>query len=394
MTPIDFDRHNEEVQKIWSAYRSGNPIRVPVMFGTNPRYTMWMPEANPRGITFEQYFSDPQIMLERQIEHQRWVRYQVPQDAEMGLPKNGWDVYVDLQNVYEAAWLGCDLRYYPDQVPDTIPILRDDNKRMLFDKGIPDPFKDGLMRRNWEFYEYFRRRQADGWTIFDRPISSVTPCALGTDGPMTVCCNIRGATEFLIDLKEDTEFARQLLDFVTTGIITRLNAYRRYLGLPERSNPWGFADDSIELISTEMYCELILPFHKRIVAELAEPGAPISLHLCGDVQRHLLLLRDNLNIRSFDTGFPIDLGQARRELGPEIELLGGPSVPLLCYGTAQEVRAETVMILRSGVMEGGKFTLREGNNLAPGTPLEKLWAMYETAKEFGRYGQRTRDTQC
>jgi uroporphyrinogen-III decarboxylase len=36
-------------------------------------------------------------------------------------------------------------------------------------------------------------------------------------------------------------------------------------------------------------------------------------------------------------------------------------------------------------MEGGKFILREGNNLAPFTPLENLWAMYETAKEYGRY---------
>jgi hypothetical protein len=385
MTVIDFERHNEEVQSVWSAYRAGKPVRVPVMFGINARFTMWMPEANPRGITFERYFSEPQTMLERQIEHLHWVRHHVPQDAEMGLPKNGWEVSVDFQNAYEAAWLGCDLRFYLDQVPDTVPMLRDDNKRMPFEKGLPDPFKDGLMERNWEFSEYFKRKQADGWTMFDRPVASVTPCALGTDGPMTVCCNIRGATEFLVDLKEDTAFALELLDFVTTAIIARLKAYRNYLGLSEKANPWIFADDSIELMSTKMYRELIFPFHKRLVTELAEPVAPISIHLCGDVQRHLVFLRDNLNIRSFDTGFPIDLGQARRDLGPEIEIMGGPSVPLLCYGTAEEVRTEVVRTLQSGVMDGGSFILREGNNLAPGTPLENLWAMYNTAKEFGRY---------
>jgi uroporphyrinogen-III decarboxylase len=155
--------------------------------------------------------------------------------------------------------------------------------------------------------------------------------------------------------------------------------------MPETANLWAFADDSIELISTTMYRELVFPFHKRLVAELAGPGAPISIHLCGDVQRHLVFLRDNLNIRSFDTGFPIDLGHARRDLGTEIELMGGPSAPLLCYSTVQDVRTETVKILQSGVMEGGKFVLREGNNLAPGTPLENLWAMYETAQEFGVY---------
>ncbi|MEK9135634.1 MAG: uroporphyrinogen decarboxylase family protein, partial [Bacteroidota bacterium] len=361
---------------MWDAYRAGKPIRVPVMLGINARFTMWMPEANPKGVTFEQYFSDPQIMLERQIEHAYWVQHHVPQDAEMGLPKSGWPASVDFQNTYEAAWLGCELRYYPDQVPDTIPMLHEDNKRLLFDKGIPDPFTGGLMQRNWDFYEHFKRRQEEGWTMFGRPIATVTPCALGTDGPMTVCCNVRGATEFLIDLVEDTEYALQLLDFVTTAIVTRLKAYRRHLGLPEKANPWNFADDSIETLSTEMYRELILPFHKQLVSELAEPSAPISIHLCGDVERHLVFLRDNLNIRSFDTGFPIDLGKARCDLGQDVELFGGPSVPLLCYGTPDEVREEVKRILQSGVMDGGKFVLREGNNLAPGTPLENLWAMY------------------
>jgi hypothetical protein len=370
---------------VWQAYREGKPIRVPVIFGVNVRFTMWLPEANPRKITFEQYFSDPQIMLERQIEHIHWVRHNIPQDAEMGLPKDGWHVWVDFQNVYEAAWFGCEIRFYPDQVPDVVPMLNDDNKRMLFDKGLPDPFESGLMKRNWDFYEHFKRQQEKGFEMFGKPIASVTPCGLGTDGPMTVCCNIRGATQFVIDLVEDTEYALQLLDFVTTAIIERIKTYRKHLGLPEKAKPWGFADDSIELISTEMYRELIYPFHKRLVDELAEPDAPISIHLCGDVQRHLVFLRDNLRVRSIDTGFPIDLGKARRDLGPDVELLGGPSVVLLRYGTPKQVREETIKILRSGVMEGGKFILREGNNLAPFTPLENLWAMYETAKEYGRY---------
>lgn len=381
----DFERHNEEVKLVWQAYRAGNPIRAPVIFGINSRFTIWLPDANPKGITFEQYFNDPKLMLERQIEHLHWVRHNIPQDAEMGLPKEGWHVWVDFQNTHEAAWFGCEIRFYPDQVPDVVPILNDDNKRMLFDKGLPDPFTSGLMQRNWDFHEHFKRQQEKGFEMFGRPIASVTPCGLGTDGPMTVCCNLRGATGFVTDLIEDTEYALQLLDFVTTAIINRIKVYRKHLDLPEKAKPWGFADDSIELLSTEMYRELVFPFHKRLVDELSEPDAPIGIHLCGDVQRHLVFLRDNLRVRSIDTGFPIDLGKARRDLGPDVELLGGPSVVLLRYGTKEQVREETIKILKSGVMEGGKFILREGNNLAPFTPLENLWVMYETAKEFGRY---------
>lgn len=384
---IDFDAHNAEVQQVWEAYRAGKPIRVPIIWGINARFTMWLPEANPRGITFEQYFSDAQLMLERQVEHQHWIRHHVPQDAEMGLPADGWHVYVDFQNVYEAAWIGCPVRFYPDQVPDTEPILHDDNKRMLFDQGIPDPFEGGLMARNWQFYEYMVRQQEKGWTMFGKPIASVTPTGLGTDGPMTVCCNLRGASQFAADLLEDPDYAVQLLDYVTTAIITRIRAYRRHLGQPEKTpGGWGFADDSIELLSTRMYEQMVFPFHQRMKEELMQdPSHPIGIHLCGDVQRHLLFLRDRLNVRSIDTGFPIDLGQARRDLGPDVELLGGPSVPLLYQGSPEQVRADTIRILQSGVMEGGKFILREGNNLAPGTPLENLWTMYETGKEYGRY---------
>lgn len=385
-THIDFAAHNAEVQQVWESYRAGKPTRVPVIWGINVRYTIWLPEVNPKGITFQQYFADPQLMLEQQITHVNWVRHHVPQDAEMGPPEKGWDVHVDFQNTYESAWLGCELRFYDDQVPDVAPLLNDDNKLLLFDRGIPDPFTSGLMERNWEFYEYMLRKRDEGWTMYGKPIASVSPTGLGTDGPMTVCCNLRGASPFVADLIEDTDYALQLLDFVTTAIITRIKAYRKHLGQPEKTQGWGFADDSIELLSTKMYQELVLPFHRRLKQELMEdPTQPIGIHLCGDVQRLLVFLRDNLNVRSFDTGFPIDLGRARRDLGVDVELLGGPSVPLLYSSTPENVREETIRILQSGVMEGGKFILREGNNLAPGTPLENLWAMYLTGKEFGRY---------
>jgi hypothetical protein len=36
-------------------------------------------------------------------------------------------------------------------------------------------------------------------------------------------------------------------------------------------------------------------------------------------------------------------------------------------------------------MKGGRFVLREANNLAPCTPVENITAMYEAGKEFGVY---------
>lgn len=381
----DFEAHNEEVKEVWNAYHMRKPIRVPMIIGTNVRYTMWRRDANPSGITFEQCFSDPTAMLRRQLEHQWFVRHYITQDAEMGLPKDGWHIAIHFQNVYEAAWLGCEIKFHEDQVPDVIPLLSEDSqKHMLFEMGIPDPFTGGLMKRNWEFYEFMKRKQEEGFTFFGKPIADVTPCGLGTDGPFTVACKVRGVTQFLIDLLCDTEYALQLLDFITTATIERIKAYRKYLGMELKPKSWGFADDGIQLISQEMYRELIFPFHKRLVDELSS-GGPISIHLCGDVERHLKFIHEQLNVWSFDTGFPIDLARVRRELGPDVELIGGPTVMFLERATPEEVVEEVKRILQSGVMEGGRFILREANNLPPGVPLENVWAMYRSVKQFGLY---------
>jgi hypothetical protein len=54
MKKIYFEQHNTEVKEVWDAYHRREPIRVPIIFGINPRYTMFGHEANPRGIEFEE----------------------------------------------------------------------------------------------------------------------------------------------------------------------------------------------------------------------------------------------------------------------------------------------------------------------------------------------------
>ncbi len=384
-TEIDYEHHNAEVRQVWEAYHRGQPLRVPMILGINPRYTAFDHPANPRRLGFAENFGDPECRLTRQLEHQAWVRLHVPQDLEMGLPEMGWEVYVDFLNSYEAGWFGCPLHYFAGEVPDTLPLLQGENhKWSVLEKGLPDPFAGGLMERNWAFYEYFKRRQQEGFTYLGKPLARVSPAGLGTDGPVTVACNLRGAAEFLTDLAADPEYARQLLAFITEATLSRIRAYRQYLGQPLKTQGCGFADDAIQSLSIEMYEEQVLPFHRQLVEGLSEPGAN-AIHLCGDATRFFPFLRDELGICSFDTGFPIDFAWVREELGPQVEIRGGPSVMFLGAAKPAQVREEVRRILGTGVGGGGRFILREGNNLPPDVGLEQLWAMYETVREFGRY---------
>ncbi len=381
----NFEEHNKYVSDVWKSYQQGKPIKTPVILGINPRLTMNMPEVNVHGTTFEQYCSDAKIMVIRQIENELWLRFNLLYDHEMGLPKSGWDVRVDFQNVFETAWFGANVNFHPSQVPDVDTLLTDDRKNMLFNKGLPSPKDQPWAKKNEQLYVSMLRMQYEGFEYAGRPIINVTPNGTGTDGPMTLCCNLRGASAFAMDMLEDPEYAHQLLSFVTEATIARILAYRKQFELPSDPNMGGFADDSIELLSTEMYSEMVLPYHKRLKEALWSADAKMGIHLCGNVQRHLPTIKKELNLVTIDTGFPIDHALARKQLGPDVEIMGGPSVPMLINATPEQIDAECKRILESGVKEGGKFVLRKGNNLAPNTPIANINAMYEASLKYGRY---------
>ena len=381
MLDIDFEAHNAEVREVWRRFREGDPVRVPMTLGISSRFTMLHPEANPDGVTYEQYFGDPDVMFERQLAHHHWVRHHLLYDAELGIPET-WTVSVDFQNSYEQLWYGADLRFIDGNVPDTPPFLTDASKWAFIDCGPPEPF-GGWMAQNWGFFEHFREK-AEGYEFHGRPVKVGSLPGGGTDGPFTVACALRGPDALCLDMVADPDFYHALMDLLVEATIARIRAFRERLGQPLESRAWGFADDSVQLVSEATYRDLILPYHRRLV-EVFGPDGPNSIHLCGDATHLFKTIRDELNVMSFDTGFPVDHGRLRRELGPEVTLYGGPHVEILRTGTPDAVRAEAKRILESGVMDGGKFVLREGNNLAPGTPPENVAAMYEACEEFGRY---------
>ncbi|MCM8821932.1 MAG: hypothetical protein NC831_03860 [Candidatus Omnitrophica bacterium] len=136
--------------------------------------------------------------------------------------------------------------------------------------------------------------------------------------------------------------------------------------------------------TVEKYRHFVFPFHKRIIDEFSD-GSSVGIHLCGNAYHLFGFLKDNLNICSFDTGFPIDSKKVREELGNDVEIMGGPNIVLLKNGTQQDISEEVKRICDSGIMTGKRFIMREGNNLAPMTPVENIVSMYKAAKLYGRY---------
>lgn len=374
----NFKEHNEEVRKVWATFEDRKPIRVPVVFNMGNKMILLNKQLNTSGISYQQIFNNPEAMLKIQLDFQRWVRFHVLQDKEMGLPEKEWaGITIDFGNTYETSWLGAEIVYLQDNVPDTKPILQK-NKEKLFDLKIPHP----LMAMAYEFYQYFEEKRKN-FEFEGKPIGK-TVAHLGTDGPFTVACNLRGATELCLDIYEDPDYTRQVLDFVTKAIITRIKGWMDFTKEEYPVKEWGFADDSIELLSRETYREFVLPCHKRLINTFSN-GGPNSIHLCGKAYHHFKTLKEELNIQDFDTGFPTDLGRARKELGTEVLLRGNINPELLRRGPDEKIEKAVKDLLSSGVMEGGKFILCDGSNVAPGTPEKHFQVMYETGRRYGQY---------
>jgi hypothetical protein len=390
--PVDFRRHNDETKRVWDAYRARRPYRVPVTLSGSISNLFCNPAINDTGYTFRDFFERPEAQVKAQLAYRKWWRYNLVYDQEMGPPEKGWSISVDFQNSYEAGWFGCILVYPDGAVPDALPMLQE-RKERLYELEPPDPLRGNLYARVMDFFEFMQDRcpsmEFDGRPVI--PPSSIP--GEGTDGPFTVACKLRGLTEMCLDMYEDRAYFHDLMKYVTANTIKRIRAIKewRWARKPESKDrgkyqvaDWGFADDAIAMLSTEQYREFVLPYHQELRAAFSD-GGRISMHLCGDATHLYSFMRDNLNAYSFDTGFPVDFGALRRNLGPEVQIFGGPSIMALKDGTPASVRAEVRRICKSGITEGGRFVLREGNNMAPCTPVENVEAMYDAAKEYGQY---------
>lgn len=392
--PLDYRAHNAEVARLMEAFNAGRPYRVPVQINGSITNYLLNPELNVQGWSFQDYFEDPDVQIKAQLEYQKWCRFNLLCDTEMGLPEHGWPVYPDFQNSYDAGWVGCPIRYFEGRVPDTEPILAERKERLY---ELPEHLQPtaGLLGRALEYYEYMHEA-CEHLEYEGRPV--VPPAEFlgeSNDGPLDLAYKLRGAENLLVDMLTDEPYYHDLMEYITRNLIQRMRKLRelRWARFPDSADEGlyrdssALSDDALALISLAHYKEFVYPYHRRMYDEFTGEGG-VFVHLCGDATRHFRFMKEIFNVTAFDTGFPVDHGWLRQELGTEVLIYGGPTVMVIKDGRRQEIESEVLRICRSGVMEGGRFILIAANNLAPCTPVENVVAMYEAAKMYGVYGER------
>jgi len=266
----------------------------------------------------------------------------------------------------EPSALGVRIRFWPHQTPseERIPCRLED----LADLTAPDPRSDGFCPL------ILHRLATTKQRIFD---AGFTMPVVAARGPLCTASFFRGVTHFMMDLMDDPDAAKQLIELCCTLTIDWLKAQAEVIGPCVE----GFLvlDDIVGMIGPEDYAEFAHPYLKRICD--AFPAAWVKVyHNDAGVEACLEQLPD----AGFDVlnwGKQTDIATAAARLGGRMTLMGNvPPLEVGVRGSPADVEQASLDILRRA--DGHPMILSVGGGVSPGMPAENIHAMGRALKAY------------
>lgn len=350
--------------------------RVPVIPAINYRYLL--PAI---GVRFHDYYNNPEVMLRSQILGQKWLLEHIATDQHdiTGAWVGGW---TDFQNVTEGSALGCEVVFPEDDLPWITGgwLSTDADLRRLEQM---DMVNGGLNGRQVEFRQAMMNI-ADKYPVrfLGGPIfyPGANPALTHTShGPFTVASDIMGQTEMFEAMLDRPEFASELMSIVTDKILTWLDFCWQEEKLPHRDFAW--TDDLAAYLSPETYAELVLPYEKKLRLHF---DGWVSMHMCGHTNHLLHIFANEVQIKEYQGfGWEVDLDLIGQVMGGRVVLDGNVSPLTIANGTPGQVKDETHRVLEKLAPYGG-LIIQDGNNIAPGSPVENINAMMQAAQEYAQ----------
>lgn len=365
-------------ERVAKTKRFETPDRVPVIPAIAHR--LLVPQV---GVSFRDYYADPETMLRTQILAQKWLLENVRTDAHSitGAWTGAW---TDFQNTFEAGSLGCDITFPDDDIPWVGPgwVNTDNDLRQL---ETMDFVHSGINQKQIDYRrammtiaDKYPVRFQGGPIFYPGENPSLTHTS---DGPFGVAGDIMGQTELFTAVYERPEFVRELLRIVTDKLIDWLDFCWQEEGLPTPRD-FAWTDDLAVSLSAKSYRELVLLEEKRLRFHF---DGWLSLHMCGKTDHLLEIFVDDLKINEFQGyGYQVNLDRVAEVMGGRVVLVGNVSPMLIHSGTPEQIREATRKVIEKLAHFRG-LIIQDGSNIPPGTPLENINAMTEAAELFGRY---------
>jgi uroporphyrinogen-III decarboxylase len=363
--------------RIAKTKRFETPDRVAVIPAINYRFLL--PKI---GVSFKDYYNDPEIMLRSQIRGQKWLMENIRTDAYSitGAWVGGW---TDFQNATEASSMGC-LVDFPD---NDIPVVHEDGwvrtEKDLRRLENMDTINNGLNGKQIKFRREMMKIadkypvRFQGGPVFypgENPALTHT-----SNGPFTNAAYLMGSTQAFTAMLEKPDFMHEALRIIAEKTVTWLDFCWQEEGLVNRDLAW--TDDLGAYLSSETWQDVLLPYNKR----LRDHFAWASMHMCGHTNHLLDIFTNQLKINEYQGfGWEVDLEKIGAIMGGKVVLLGNVNPLLIAQGTPEEVKVATRRVIDKLAPYKG-LIVQDGNNIAPGSPTENINAMMEAAEEYGVY---------
>jgi uroporphyrinogen decarboxylase len=378
---IEIDVPIEEIhareERVAKTKRFEIPDRVAVIPAINFRYLL--PAI---GVRFRDYYNDPEVMLRSQILGQKWLMENIKTDAQsiIGAWVGGW---TDFQNATEASAMGCEV-VFPE---DDIPMVREDgwvrDEKDLARLEAMDTVNNGLNAKQISFRremmkiaEKYPVRFKGGPVFYPGENPALTHTS---NGPFTNAAYLMGTTEAFTAILERPDFMRELLHIIVDKTIAWLDFCWKEEQIEARDFAW--TDDLAAYLSAETWQEVLLPYNQR----LRDHFDWASMHMCGHTNHLLEVFTNQLKINEYQGfGWEVDLDRIAEIMGGKVVLLGNVNPLIISNGTPQEVKQATRQVIEKLAPLKG-LIIQDGNNIAPGSPVENINAMMNAAEEFGRY---------
>ncbi len=342
-------------QEQWSIFKHAAKRRgaseVPVSLIVD---SPWMPGF--LGLAHPDYYFDPETWFRANL--------RIVQEFPDVIMFPSW--WVEFGMAVEPSAIGARMNFWPDKPPNLHPVLH--RVEEVDQLPLVDPSTDGLMAVALHRYRSMKDTiQAAGFTI---PV-------VAARGPLCTAAFLRGLTSFMMDLIDNPQHVRRLLDYTTDITVGWLKAQALTIG--ESVEGIFVLDDIVGFLSREHYLEFAHPYLKRICDSF--PSDWVKVY------------HNDANVSPFledfvDTGFDVlnwgkklDVADVRERVGHSITLMGNVNpLEVGVNGTPAEVKQAALEALCK--TQGKAHILSLGGGVSPGMPKANILALVQAAREF------------
>jgi len=251
--------------------------------------------------------------------------------------------------------------------------LKDFDVDSLQDHHFPDPYATGRFSITKE--DMHRYKEEGYWVVGN----------FGIDAFWCQAWYLRGFNQLTIDLFANPEFVEKLM--------SKLLEY--YVGVGRKLAEFGVDQANIYddiacqtgmIVSPRLWRRYIKPQYRILIEALKPRVRYIFFHSDGDLRPVIPdLIEIGVNILNPVQPDCMDLAELKKLYGDELTLWGGLSVQdTLPHGRVEDVKREVKKTIKSCAARGG-FVLGTSNNITQDTPTRNFLAIYEAAKEYGKY---------